>query len=235
MKRAWTLTALGATLAAMMAIGGCEWHPINGRGTGTALMLIGDQADYLQPNGRMPVAQDQAGPLIEATNAMITAARNNTTLVFYTRDEASPFQFVSNHERNDATPRLWGGSEIDPRLDAYAGPYFSKSRANAFCNDKLETWLDEQNIGRLVVGGAYANRAVEATVKSALRRKYKVTVISDAIAAGGADQRDAALNAMKDAGATVETSQQFIAELKPSDTLGLRGPLTGAWWLLRDK
>ena len=235
MKRAWSWTALCATLAAMVAIGGCEWNPIDGRGKGTALMLIGLQRDYLQADGRKPVAQDQVAPLIQAANAMIAAARADTTLVFYVRDEASPFQFISNHYRDYATPRLWGGSQIDPRVDAYAGPYFNKSRANAFCNDKLQTWLDEQNIGRLAIGGVYANHAVEATVRTAIKRGYKVTVISDALAAGSAEQRDAAINAMKSAGATVETSQQFIAELKPSDTLGLRGPLTGAWWLLRDK
>ncbi len=235
MKRAGSWTALSATLAAMMAIGGCGWHPIKGRGTATALMLIGYQADFLQADGRLPVAQDEVGPMIEATNAMIAAARANTTLVLYVRDEASPFTFVSNLERNQATPRLWDGSQLDPRIDRYAGPYFNKSDPGAFRNGKLETWLDEQNIGRLVIGGVYANRSVQATAMEALKHRYKVTVISDAVAAGGASQRDAALTAMKNAGATVETSQQFIAELKPSAILGLRGPLTGAWWLLQEQ
>jgi len=57
--------------------------------------------------------------------------------------------------------------------------------------------------------------------------------VSDALAGATAESRDQAVQALKEAGANVETSQQVASELKPNPTLGLIGPLTGAWWLLK--
>lgn len=233
MARVGSVLTLSAVFAAMFMLAGCEGHPMKARGGNMALMLIDYQADYLEADGRLPVAQDQVAPMIQATNAMVDAARQNTVGVFYTRDEASPFTFVSNCQRNQATPRLWAGSQMDERADVFAGPYFNKHQEDAFTNSALGPWLGEQNIGRLVVGGVYADRSVLATVRTALHLGYKVTVVSDAIAGATAESRDQALKALKDAGAEVETSQQVISEMKPNPTLGLIGPLTGAWWLLK--
>jgi nicotinamidase-related amidase len=196
-------------------------------------MLIGYQGDYLDADGRLPVAQDQVAPMIAATDAMIDAARKNRVGVFYIVDDSSPFQFVSNWHRNQATPRLWAGSQLDESADVFAGPTFTKEHRDAFCNSALEPWLNEQYVGNLVVAGAYADHGVLASVKTALRLGYKVTVVSDALAAGSAESRDKAIQELKDAGATVETSQQVASEMKPNPTLGLIGPLTGAWWLLK--
>jgi len=232
MARAGSLLTLSAAVAAIFMVSGCEGKPLKARGDNTALMLIGYQADYLDANGRLPVAHDQVTPMIQATDAIVDAARKNAVGVFYIRDEASPFDFLSNHYRNEATPRLWDGSQFDEQADVFAGPDFNKDRRDAFSNSKLEPWLNEQNVGRLVVGGVYVERSVLATVKTALRLGYKVTVVSDAVAGASDSWRDQALKKLKEAGANLETSQQVASELKPNATLGLIGPLTGAWWLV---
>ncbi len=158
MVRVGSRLTLSAAIAAMFLVCGCEGRPANAKGDNTALMLIGYQADYLEPNGRLPVAPDQAAPMIEATNAMVDAARKNAVGVFYVSDEASPFAFLSNHYRNGATPRLavWAGSALDERADVTAGPDFAKGHRDAFSNYALEPWLNQQDVGRLVVGGAFA-------------------------------------------------------------------------------
>jgi hypothetical protein len=69
-------------------------------------------------------------------------------------------------------------------------------------------------------------------VKTALRLGYKVTVVSDAVAGKSDQWRDQTLKSLQNAGALIETSQQVASEMKPNATLGLIGPLTGAWWLL---
>jgi maleamate amidohydrolase len=226
---------LSVAIAALFMMSGCEGRPTKAQGENTALMLIGYQADYLLASGRLPVAQDQVAAMIQATNVIVDAARKNAVGVFYIRDEASPFHFLSNHYRNQATPRLWDGSQFDQRANVFAGPDFTKERRDAFTNSTLAPWLNEQNVGRLVVGGAYVERSVLATVKTALKLGYKVTVVSDAVAGASDDWRDQALKGLKDAGATIETSQQVASELKPNPTLGLSGPLTGAWWLFKDE
>ena len=55
--------------------------------------------------------------------------------------------------------------------------------------------------------------AVAATALDAIKRGYKVTVISDAIAGSNDEARDKALAELKGAGAQIETSAQFIASL----------------------
>ena len=232
MARVGSLLTVSAAIAALFMVSGCEGRPTKAQGGNTALMLIGYQADYLEANGRLPVAQDQADPMIAATNAMVDAARKSAVGVFYVVDDSSPFAFLSNHYRNDATPTLWDGLQLDQRADVFAGPAFAKEHRNAFSNSALEPWLNEQDVGRLIVAGAFVERSVLATVKAALRLGYKVTVVSDAVAGASDEWRDQALKSLKDAGATIETSQQVESELKPNTTLGLIGPLTGAWWLV---
>jgi nicotinamidase-related amidase len=224
---------MSMAIAACLILAGCEGHPMKAQGDNTALMLIGYQVDYLEADGRLPVAPDQVAAMIQATNALVDAARKNAVGVFYVVDDSSPFTFISNWHRNQATPRLWAGSQLDERADVFAGPTFAKLHRDAFANSALETWLNQQYVGRLVVAGAHADHAVLASVQSALYRGYKVTVVSDAVAGATADSRDQAVQALKNAGANVETSQQVVAELKPNPTLGLIGPLTGAWWLLQ--
>ncbi len=232
MARVGSRLTLSVAIAAIFMVCGCEGQPAKARGGNTALMLIGYQGDYLAANGRLPVAQDQVAPMIEATDAMVDAARKNAVGVFYVSDEASPFALVSNHYRNQATPRLWAGSQLDESANVFAGPNFAKHHRDAFSNSALEPWLNEQNVGRLIVGGAYVERSVLASVTTALRLGYKVTVVSDAVAGASDEWRDHALKSLKDAGAEIETSQQVASELKPNATLGLIGPLTGAWWLV---
>ncbi len=233
MSRVGSVLKMSVAVAALLMIVGCEEPPKRAIGDNTALMLIGYQADYLEANGRLPVAQDQVEPMIKATNAMVDAARKNAVGVFYIVDDSSPFTFISNWHRNQATPRLWGGSQLDERADVFAGPTFAKLHRDAFDNPALEAWLNQQYVGNLVVAGAHADHGVLASVRSAIHLGYKVTVVSDSIAGTTAESRDQALQALKDAGASIETSQQVASELKPNPTLGLIGPLTGAWWLVK--
>lgn len=233
MIRVGSVITMSVAIAALLMLAGCEGAPTKARGDNTALMLIGYQGDYLEADGRLPVAQDQVAPMIQATNAIVEAATKSSVGVFYVVDDSSPFTVLSNWHRNQATQRLWAGSQKDESAPVFAGPTFAKQHRDAFCNSALEPWLNEQYVGRLVVGGAYADRSVLASVKTALKLGYKVTVVSDALAGATAESRDQAVQALKDAGANVETSQQVASELKPNPTLGLIGPLTGAWWLLK--
>src|SRR5260221_1324904 len=155
------MVRLGSTFTMSVAIvalllAGCEAPPNKAQGGNTALMLIGYQGDYLDADGRLPVAQDQVAPMIAATDAMVDAARKNRVGVFYIVDDSSPFQFVSNWHRNQATPRLWAGSQLDESADVFAGPTFTKQRRDAFCNSALEPSLNEQYVGKLEDAGAYA-------------------------------------------------------------------------------
>ncbi|MBV8053838.1 MAG: hypothetical protein JO071_01205, partial [Deltaproteobacteria bacterium] len=81
-------------MACVLALGvsACIKQRMPVRGPLTALVLLNYQVDYLRVDGRMPVAQDQVGGLIKATNKMIAAMRQRPMPVIYTMNEFSPFE-----------------------------------------------------------------------------------------------------------------------------------------------
>jgi biuret amidohydrolase len=211
MKTALMLSFAFAVIATMSA---CEREPHAVNKTGaTVLVLIDYQEDFLDANGRMPIAQNQVGPILKVTNAMIAAARGRLVPVIYTMDQYSPFEAVGNISRNHSAMRYEGGSALDPRVDNYAGVYFTKGNPSAFSNSAFESQLEGLDCGSLVLAGVHADSSVIATAKNAIARGYKVTVISDAVGAASDERRDAALDQLKSAGAQVESSADFVASL----------------------
>lgn len=182
-------------------------------GDTTALVLCDLQRSFLQSNGEMPVARDEVDPLIKAVNAIIDAAHHRVVPVIYIRDEYSPFQFIGNLFRHGAALRYEAGSAFDPRVNSTAGVCFSKQSADAFSNEAFESYLQTTGIGRLVIAGVFADSCVLETAKSARARGYKVTIISDAVASSSNSGRDNGVRQLKDAGAEVETSEEFIMSL----------------------
>ena len=183
------------------------------RGPLTALVLLNYQVDYLRADGRMPVAQDQVAGLIKATNKMIAAMKQKPSPIIYTMNEFSPFQPFIELGQNFSAMRFESGSTLDPRINYLGGVYFSNREWNAFANEQFDRHLQLIGAGRLVFAGTHPQRAVLDTVREAKRRGYQVIVISDAVASSDAQRRDSALKALKDAGATIETSDQFVASL----------------------
>ena len=183
------------------------------RGAVTVLVLLNYQVDYLRTNGRMPVAQDQVGGLIKATNKMIAAMRQRPMPVIYTMNEFSPFEPASDLGQNFSALRFEPGSALDNRINYLGGVYFSNHDWDAFANSQFEEHLQLIGAGHLVIAGTYPERAVLETAREAKRRGYSVTVISDAVASSDVQRRDAALHALQQGGAAIETSDQFITSL----------------------
>jgi nicotinamidase-related amidase len=187
-----------------------ERQPI--RGSTTILVLLNYQVDYLRNDGRMPVAQDQVGGLIKATNKMIAAMRQRPYPVIYTMNEFTPFQPI-DITQNFSAMRFESGSTLDPRINYLGGVYFSNNDWDAFANPQFQLHLQLIGADHLVLAGTYPERAVLDTARAAKHRGYNVTVISDAVASSDSQRRDAALRALQDAGVAVETSDQFIASV----------------------
>ena len=199
----------------LMILAGCEseHRTTESKGNSPALVLIDLQRSFLASEGARPVAQNEVDPLVKGVNAMIDAAGKNVAPVIYLKDEFSRFQFVGNMAREDAALRYEPGSVFDPRIDDTAGVYFTKQCADGFSNPYFESHLKAINAGRIVIAGVYADSSVLETAKSAIARGYGVTIISDAVAAQSDAARDVALKQLKDAGAQIQTSQEFIASL----------------------
>jgi nicotinamidase-related amidase len=194
-------------------VSACIKEQLPVRGHRTALVLLNYQRDYLRADGRMPVAQDQVGGMIKATNKMIAAMRRQPLPIIYTLNEFSPFQPFIDVSQNFSAMRFEAGSALDQRINYLGGVYFSNHEWDAFANSQFDEHLQLTGVGRLVLAGPYPERSILDTAREAKRRGYAVTVISDAVASSDAQRRDAAMQALKGAGIEIMTSDQFIASV----------------------
>ena len=183
------------------------------RGEGAArraLLVLDFQVDFLQPGGRLPVAQDQVPGMLEAANRVIRAADARAMEVVYIGNEFDRWDLPANWFRNNAAVRGQPGARLDDRLIVINDHYFPKRRGNAFSNPRLGEFLQSRKVRHVILAGVYANACVQFTAVAALRRGYRVTVLSDAVAAANDRKRGAALQRMQRRGVEVADSTSVV-------------------------
>jgi nicotinamidase-related amidase len=103
------------------------------------------------------------------------------------------------------------GAEIDPRVPFPADALVvSKAKPNAFTNPALAEILTSAGIHHLVVLGVMAEGCVRATVNSAIRRGFSVTVVSDGVASTRDFLRRFGLKSMRKAGARIRETSEVL-------------------------
>ncbi|MGH7985261.1 MAG: cysteine hydrolase family protein [Candidatus Binataceae bacterium] len=176
----------------------------------TALLVLDLQVDFLEPNGRMPIARDQIGQVLANSNRAIEAATARHIAIVYIGNEYTRWDIPGNWFRRNAARVGTPGATLDPRLKrVVAAPYFSKRQGDAFSNPELERFLRLHHIHHLVICGVYADACVTATARGALLQGFAVTVLSDAVGAASDASRQSALAKLSRGGAQVEPTADF--------------------------
>jgi nicotinamidase-related amidase len=174
-----------------------------------ALLVIDIQHDFTQPNGRMPVAADQAEQTITNINAMLEASEAKAVLPVYVGNEFGRFDPL-NLFRNFASVKGTAGSRLDPRLRVVGNGYFSKRTGNAFSNPGLASFLREAGVEQLYLTGLYAEACVFETFKGARRLGFDCVVVKDAIATKTDERRRAMTERFSTLGAKLTTTAQWL-------------------------
>jgi len=185
---------------------------VSNGGTRSALLILDLQKDFLQPGGKLPVAQEQVPGMLEATNRTIKAADARGMEVIYIGNEFSPWDIPANWFRNSAAIRGQPGTRIDDRVLVINKQYFPKCRGNAFSNPRLVEFLRSRNVRDVILTGVYANTCVQFTAIGALRLGYRVTVLRDAVAAANPRKREVALERMQRRGIEILDSSSILEE-----------------------
>ncbi|HZO80620.1 MAG TPA: isochorismatase family cysteine hydrolase [Candidatus Binataceae bacterium] len=185
-----------------------------GAGLISALLVLDLQVDFLEPNGRMPIAREQIAPVLAAANRAIAAAGGSGMAVVYVGNEFTPWDIPGNWFRHGAALRGTPGAALDPRLRRLgAAPYFAKRGGDAFANPALVNFVRTGRITRVVLCGVYADACVSATARGALGRGLRVTVLADAVGAASEAARRRALTGLGSAGVGIETTADFVTRL----------------------
>jgi nicotinamidase-related amidase len=166
----------------------------HGRG---ALLLIDFQEDFLAASGRMPVAQDQVQPVLEAAQFAVDEAQPDGDLIVKIGNEFRPSDVIGNAFRHRAAMRGSPGAAWDDRIDPPGAMYLPKWKSDAFCNPDLATLLEEAHVRRVRLAGLYAKACVTATAKGAQKRGLSVQVIGNATACSSDKSRQIALEKLR--------------------------------------
>lgn len=158
---------------------------------------------------KMPVIHD-ADALVSRVRAVTQWARRGGRPVAFVRHDGAP---------EDALAPGKPGWPVWPALGQCEGePTFSKSVGDSFSQPALVRWLEDHGADGVILMGAQTDECVAATVKGALERGLKVTVVGDGHSTwswGGrtAPQIIAAHNAaFAEAGAQVVTTESLVGD-----------------------
>jgi len=158
----------------------------------------------------MPVSPSTAHRVITSANRLLQHAEGAGWMIIIVRNEYARRDWFGNFFRNAAALEGSPGADIDPRVVVPTSALkLSKSKPDAFSNPALESALKLAAINRLVIIGVMAEGCVRATVKAAARRRYSVTVATDAVGSSRSFLESFGLRNMRRAGAQLSTSAEI--------------------------
>ena len=195
----------------MTIAGNNDWIP----SPGDALLIVDVQNDFL-PGGSLAVPQGD--DVVSVLNRYCAAFRAYGLPVFASRDW-HPANHCSFKEQGGPWPPHCVAKSIGAHfasgLDLKGAVIISKATApetdaySAFENTDLDQQLKKAGIKRLFVGGLATDYCVLNTVRDAVRLKYSVALLEDAIRAVNLKPKDGAkaLNEMLELGCRPTTAE----------------------------
>lgn len=158
--------------------------------TGTALVIVDMQNDFLDPGS--PMAVPNAAAVLKEVQQAIRLARRYGVKVIYTKAgyrgdgvAAGPSaRFFDPVARGECLVAGSQGaqihSEISPRD---ADVVIDKRRYSAFYDTNLEIRLRRMHVSSVVIAGVTTENCCHATARDAMFRGYDVTILADATGA----------------------------------------------------
>ena len=157
-----------------------------GWGARPAVLVVDLVRAYTEPDG--PFALPDPGPAVDATAALVAAARSAGhpvvwTVVRYATGLADGGLFVRKVPALSAfaedAPGGWGALTLDP---APGEPVVAKQYASAFFGTTLAATLHTAGVDTLVVTGVSTSGCVRATAMDALNSGFRPQVVRSACA-----------------------------------------------------
>ena len=192
----------------------------------TALLLIGFQRDYFDPDGILyGVVEEQlrSNDTLANTLRLIDACKDTemtmvrTPLVFsedYGELE-NPIGILKTIREVEAFKSGTRGAETIDAIAAY-GDRIDEVRGklgfNAFAHTDLESMFRERGIGSVVIAGCVTSICINATALHAFEAGFDVTVLSDCTSSRTSVEQEFFCDTVFPLFATVRTTADFVAE-----------------------
>jgi nicotinamidase-related amidase len=170
--------------------------------TRTALLLVDIQNEVFHPDGVL--AGDfpsRAAPMLDAVRRLVRWAHDGDLPVIWLRLAFRPGHFDAvrdsmSRTRGTFVDGSWGAQILDGLGRADSDIVVTKKRPSGFFDTDLAIVLRGLGIGRLVVGGASTNWAVESTVRDGHSHDLEVVVVREAVTTPFEDLHESSLRSM---------------------------------------
>ena len=157
-----------------------------------AVVVVDMVNDYLDPQGVMPVSDP--GPVIAATNALVTACRRAGGLVVWVRPGHTEQADGLFRKRVPHAIGEGHGSQLQAELEPLEDDKIIRKRKySSFFGTDLDSYLREHRIESVLVSGVALNICVRSTVHDAFFHGYDVFVVEDACQATSQREHDSTL------------------------------------------
>jgi nicotinamidase-related amidase len=177
---------------------------------GKALILVDLQEDYTGPHAQQSYRDPQR--LISAANQLIESARAGGWPVYLTR-VAMPHDWFHALLTGGAALAGTKGAELDARLVRVDTTEIVKTKSDSFANPLLDTELAVAQAGELFIAGIDAGFCVKKTIRGALNRGFKVSVVREGIATRHGTPLEAHIADYEAAGAVMTSLESAKKEL----------------------
>ncbi|MEJ2722227.1 MAG: isochorismatase family protein [bacterium] len=188
----------------------------------TALLLVDLQNDFF-PGGALPAPDGDA--IVAPVNQLIEVFQQGELPIFATRDW-HPRNHCSFEARGGPWPPhcIQGtpGADFNPRVNLPANAtVISKAQSperdaySGFDGTDLAWRLEALDVSDVVVGGLVTEICVKNTVVDALKRRFGVTVVREAVSGVDVHPGDSkkALEAMEEKGARIVSIDEAVLQL----------------------
>ncbi len=192
--------------------------------TRTAVLLVDIQNEVFHPDGLL--AGDfpaKAEPMLDAVRRLVAWAHEGDRPVIWLRLAFRPGHFDAvrdsmSRTRNTFVDGTFGAGLLDGLGRRESDIVVTKKRPSGFFDTELAIVLRGLDIGRLVVGGASTNWAVESTVRDGHSHDLEMTVVRDAVATPFEDLHEASLRSMATVFAKVVGIDDVLGSRAEDDT-----------------
>ena len=165
----------------------------------TALLIIDLQNDFTLDEGKVPACTSQIQDVINKINEMIKSRNEKGELTaLITTHWSNPLMKLLT--KNSVKPGSFG-AEVDARLSKQITNHFIKTNKNIFTSKELNTWLKENDVKELIFSGLALEHCIKTSVKAAISKDYRVSLLSEGLASYKCDQRKKSLLKLKYLGA----------------------------------
>ena len=183
----------------LYSLSGCSNKTASKPSNQKALLVIDVQEDCTGKILKPPfLYQKDSEAFISKLNKIIEVANNDGVLVIY----------MTMNSNMEDTP----GAKLDARLKVVNNNIFLKDSLDAFSSSdhKFEKYItDKKEIKEIYIIGLDETLCVNETAKGAVKRGYKTTILSDAIATISDKKIDEIISDYKSNGILVTTSDQI--------------------------